>query len=99
MDREPIALAVAHLMDVLAVHHHLARRRQIATSDELEQRGLAGTVRSHDTDHGGFIHLKIGLEIECDLLLEAAAGVLLTNFLYMQQRGTHAVLAFLPLPL
>jgi hypothetical protein len=62
VDRQPVALARAHLVNVLAVDQHAARARQVAAGDQLEQRGLARAVGAHDTDHAGLVHLEIGVQ-------------------------------------
>ena len=80
MDRQPVALAILHAMDVGAGDVDVARRRRVRARHHLEQRGLAGAVRADHADDRGLVDRKIGVERETsDGAIDAPAAVDLAN--------------------
>ncbi len=89
VDRQPVALAVAHRVDVLAIDQDAARARPVAAGDELEQRRLAGAVRPHDADDAGLVDAEVGGERERHLRPQQTARVLPLEAIDVKERRRH----------
>ena len=75
VDGEPVALVVAHAVDVLAGAVDGAGRRPVAAGDQLEQRGLARAVGPQHADDGRRVDPELGFERERRLGAPAGAAV------------------------
>jgi hypothetical protein len=76
-------------MNIGAGNIDVSSRRRVRSRHHLEQRGLAGSVRSDDADDRRLIDHEIGLERKCRAAQDAPLHVDLANAIEDQQRRTH----------
>jgi hypothetical protein len=91
VDGETVALARPHVVDVEPGAQDLSLARPVAAGDQLEERGLARAVRSHDADDRGLGDAEVGLEAE-GRRPEPPLAVLLDQLPDLEQRRAHAAL-------
>ena len=89
VDRQPVTFAIFHPMNIGAGNIDVSGGRRVRSRHHLEQRGLAGTIGSDNTDDRRPIDHEIGLEREGWATQDAPLGVDLAYAIEHQQRRTH----------